>query len=76
LIVLTARTHTARARLLLGEYARAGRAWVRAPHADDFDPTGWWHSRSATREVLLEGLKWIDLFARSLVTASAREVRR
>jgi uncharacterized SAM-binding protein YcdF (DUF218 family) len=59
-IVLTARTHTARARLLLREV----RARVRAPHADRFSPDGWWRSRETVREVALEYAKWVALLTR------------
>jgi uncharacterized SAM-binding protein YcdF (DUF218 family) len=61
-IVLTARTHTARARLLLREaYAPAAHARVRAPHADGFTVDRWWHQRGAIREVALEYAKWVAL---------------
>ena len=64
-IVLTARTHTARARLLLREvYAPAAQALVRGAHADPFAPATWWRSRAAVREVALEYAKWIALLTR------------
>jgi hypothetical protein len=64
-IVLTARTHTARARLLLREiYAPAARARVRSPHSDRFSTTSWWRDRGAVREVALEYAKWIALLTR------------
>ncbi len=64
-IVLTARTHTARARLLLREvYAPAARSLVRGAHADPFDPGAWWRERGGVREVALEYAKWIALLTR------------
>ncbi len=64
-IVLTLRSHTARARLLLHEaYAPATRVQIRAPHADAFATASWWRERSAVREVLLESLKWAALLVR------------
>ncbi len=64
-IVLTARTHTARARVLLRDvYAPAARARVRAAHSDRFAPERWWRDRGALREVALEYAKWIALLTR------------
>jgi hypothetical protein len=61
-LVLTARTHTARARMLLGEvFAPLAHVRVHAPHADTFAPDGWWRDRSDTRTVALEALKWVGL---------------
>src|SRR5262245_31483678 len=68
-VVLTARTHTARARLLLREvYAPAARARVRSPHGDRFSTTSWWRDRGAVREVALEYAKWIALLTRGATT--------
>ena len=64
-IVLTARTHTARARLLLRDvYAPAAHARVRSPHSDRFSTTSWWRDRGTVREVALEYAKWIALLTR------------
>ncbi len=61
-IVLPPRSHTARARFLLGEiYAPASRVRVHAPRTDRFAPEAWWRDRSSIREVLLEYLKWASL---------------
>jgi hypothetical protein len=61
-LVLTARTHTARARLLLREvFAPAAHVRVHAPHTDRFAPDAWWRDRSASRDVALESLKWVRL---------------
>jgi uncharacterized SAM-binding protein YcdF (DUF218 family) len=61
-IVLTARTHTARARVLLRDaFAPGVGVLVRAPHSDQFTPDAWWRDRDAAREVLLEYLKWARL---------------
>ena len=63
-LVLTARTHTARARVLLHDwFAPAARVRVHAPHGDGFAPDAWWRDRSASREVALESLKWARLLA-------------
>jgi hypothetical protein len=63
-LVLTARTHTARARVLLRDvFAPGARVRVHAPHTDRFAPDGWWRDRSAIREVALEFLKWVQLIA-------------
>jgi len=64
-IVLTARSHTARARLLLRDvYAPAAGALVRGAHADPFTPDGWWRRRPMVREVALEYAKWAALLTR------------
>jgi uncharacterized SAM-binding protein YcdF (DUF218 family) len=63
-LVVTSRSHTARARRLLQEvFAPAARVRVHAPHTDPFTPAGWWRDRSASREVALEFLKWVQLIA-------------
>jgi uncharacterized SAM-binding protein YcdF (DUF218 family) len=64
-IVLTQRSHTARAAMLLRHaYAPGAAVRVRAAHLDRFDPDGWWRERGAVREVLLETLKWAVLLTR------------
>ena len=64
-IVVTQRSHTARASLLLRQaYAPAAHVSVRSAHVDRFHPDGWWRERGATREVLLETLKWAVLLTR------------
>jgi uncharacterized SAM-binding protein YcdF (DUF218 family) len=64
-IVLTARSHTARARLLLRDvYAPAAGALVRGAHADPFAPDAWWRRRPMVREVALEYAKWAALLTR------------
>jgi uncharacterized SAM-binding protein YcdF (DUF218 family) len=64
-IVVTQRSHTARARVLLRDaYARNADARVRAARIDRFDPDAWWRERGAAREVLLETLKWAVLLTR------------
>lgn len=61
-ILLTARSHTARARHLLQVvYAPAAGVRIRAPHTDEFTPTGWWRDHGSTRELVLEYLKWFKL---------------
>jgi uncharacterized SAM-binding protein YcdF (DUF218 family) len=61
-VVITQRSHTARARLLLRDvYAPAALARVRAVHSDPFAPDGWWRRRDTTREALLEVAKWATL---------------
>jgi len=69
-IVLTARSHTARARSLLRDvYAPAAGARVRAPKTDEFRPGAWWRDHGSMRELTLECLKWVKLLATG---ASAR----
>jgi uncharacterized SAM-binding protein YcdF (DUF218 family) len=64
-IVVTQRSHTARAGLLLRDaYAPAAGVIVRAARSDRFDPGSWWRERGAVREVLLESLKWAVLLTR------------
>lgn len=64
-IVLTMRSHTARARLLLRDlYAPESSVRVRAPRIDRFAPEAWWSDRDSVREVLMEYAKLVALFIR------------
>jgi uncharacterized SAM-binding protein YcdF (DUF218 family) len=66
-VVVTQRSHTARAALLLRHaYAPGAEVMVRAAHVDRFDPDGWWRERGAVREVVLESLKWAVLLTRGV----------
>jgi hypothetical protein len=35
---------------------------VRSPAIDPFRPDAWWHSRSGSREVAMEYLRWANTF--------------
>jgi uncharacterized SAM-binding protein YcdF (DUF218 family) len=61
LLVVTARSHSARMGWLLRRVLPAETAVVmRSPEDDPFDPDGWWHSREQTRELMAECLRWIN----------------
>lgn len=63
LLLVTARSHTRRARWLLTRVLPAGtRIAVRASRQDPFDPTAWWQTRSGGREVAMEYLRWLNTF--------------
>ena len=62
-LLVTARSHTRRARWLLMRVLPAGtRIAVRASRQDPFDPAAWWHTRSGGREVAMEYLRWVNTF--------------
>jgi uncharacterized SAM-binding protein YcdF (DUF218 family) len=63
LLYVTARSHTRRARWLLGRVLSPETAIsVRGPRRDSFDPATWWQSRGSGREVAMEYLRWINTF--------------
>ena len=63
LLLVTARSHTRRARwLLTGVVPPWTQVAVRASRRDPFDPTAWWHTRSGGREVAMEYLRWVNTF--------------
>lgn len=63
LLYVTSRTHTARARYLLGgRLGQHTRVLVRASRFDAFTSTDWWHDRDQTRDVLGEYLRWVNSF--------------
>ena len=60
-IVITARSHTRRAALLLRRaLGRSAVVIVRAAPDDPFHPEGWWRDRSNSREVIMESGRWIN----------------
>ena len=60
-LLITSRSHSARARWLLAHRLPAGTGFaVRAPRDDGFDAATWWHSREDAREVAFEYLRWIN----------------
>ena len=62
-IVITARSHTRRAALLLRRgLSRSAVVIVRAAPDDPFHPEGWWRDRSNSREVIMESVRWINSF--------------
>jgi uncharacterized SAM-binding protein YcdF (DUF218 family) len=63
LLYLTARSHTRRARWLLGRVLpRETTIRVRGPRRDAFDPATWWHTRGTGREVAMEYMRWLNTF--------------
>ena len=61
LIVVTARSHTRRAGILTRRALGPGTTViVRASPRDDFHPEGWWRDRDQAREVMIEGLRWLN----------------
>lgn len=60
IIVVTARTHTARVRWLLRRALPPGTTvLVRSSRFDDFSVDRWWHDRNQSREVAMEYLRWV-----------------
>jgi uncharacterized SAM-binding protein YcdF (DUF218 family) len=63
LLFVTARSHTRRARWLLERLLPEGTTLlVRSPRSDLFRADAWWHSRSSSREVTMEYLRWANTF--------------
>lgn len=61
LLYVTARSHTRRARWLLGRLLPAETELrVRGSAHDPFQPDAWWHSRDGSREVAMEYLRWAN----------------
>ena len=61
LLVITARTHTARTKLLLRrKLPHDIRVSVRSSRFDAFSADSWWRARDQTREVLVEYLRWVN----------------
>lgn len=72
ILVITARSHTARTKWLLQrKLPRAVRVFVRSPRFDRLAVDTWWHERDQSREIVTEYLRWFntvllqDLWARS-----------
>lgn len=60
-LFLTARSHTARSRVLLRRaLASTTRVAVRSVPNDPFDPNAWWRDRRQVRDVGVEYLRWIN----------------
>ena len=63
-IIVTTKAHTRRTRLLWRKLARGhGRAIVRAPAGDPFDPQHWWRNTSDALEVVREILGLLNAWA-------------
>ena len=61
LIVVTSRSHTRRAGILMRRALGPGTTViVRASTRDEFRPEGWWRDRDQAREVMVEGLRWLN----------------
>jgi uncharacterized SAM-binding protein YcdF (DUF218 family) len=72
LLVITARTHSARTGWRLRRLLpAAGAVAVRSPRDDRFDPDTWWRSRDNTREVVFEYMRWINSLVGDLWSAPA-----
>jgi len=62
LLVVTARSHSARVRWLLRRALPADvDVRVRSPRHDRFAPAAWWQTRGQSREVVEEYLRWINV---------------
>ena len=60
--LVTARSHTARARWLLDRALPDDfHVAVRSAPEDAFRPGAWWHTRDETRELVMEYLRWADV---------------
>lgn len=63
LLYVTARSHTRRAAWLLRRSLPADtRLLVHASPRDGFRPDAWWQSRTGSREVAMEYLRWLNTF--------------
>ena len=63
-IIVTSRSHTRRAGILLRRALPPGaHVVVRASPEDEFRVDGWWRDRDHAREVLVESLRWMNSFA-------------
>lgn len=72
LLVITARTHSARTGWRLRHSLPAGvEVIVRSPRDDGFDPDAWWRSRDSTREVVFEYMRWVNSLLGDLWRAPA-----
>jgi hypothetical protein len=60
-IVITYRSHTRRAALLLRRaLGRSAVVIVRASPDDPFRPEGWWRDRRNSREFAMESIRWVN----------------
>jgi uncharacterized SAM-binding protein YcdF (DUF218 family) len=63
LLYVTARSHSRRARWLLRRLMPEDTTLIVHASADDqFQPDAWWHSRTGSREVAMEYLRWANTF--------------
>lgn len=60
LIVVADRSHTRRIATLLRAQIPGALIVMRASRHDAFDPTRWWRQRGMTRELVMEGLRWVN----------------
>jgi uncharacterized SAM-binding protein YcdF (DUF218 family) len=61
ILVITARTHTARTKWLLRrKLPDSVHVFVRSPRFDQFAVDGWWRERDQSREMLTEYLRWAN----------------
>lgn len=60
-ILVASRSHTRRAAILLRRALGPGTVVIaRASSRDGFEPRGWWQHRDQAREVMAEGLRWLN----------------
>jgi len=60
LIVVADRSHSRRVATLLRAQSPDTTIVMRSSRHDAFDPTRWWRQRGMTRELAMEGLRWIN----------------
>jgi len=69
-LLITARSHSARARWLLRRAMPADvRVAVQSGPADEFQPQGWWRDRQQTRELVMEYLRWVQTVITGIPTS-------
>jgi uncharacterized SAM-binding protein YcdF (DUF218 family) len=61
IVVVTARSHTARTRWLLRRSVPRGTVLVRSSRFDEFSTADWWHDRNQSREVVMEYIRWMHV---------------
>lgn len=81
LLIITARSHTARTKWLLHRKLPNGtRVAVHSPRFDRFPVDAWWHDREHSREVITEYLRWFntmylpDMWSRQIDSATSLSV--
>ena len=63
ILFVTARSHSRRAAWLLGRMLPTDtRLLVHASARDGFQPNAWWHTRTGSRELAMECLRWLNTF--------------
>ena len=60
LIVIADRTHSRRMATMLRRRLPGTAIVMRSSSHDRFDPSRWWQDRATAREVVMEGLRWVN----------------